>query len=214
MDEIFRNLSKAILEYDIEKAKSWSEKAVKNGIDPVKAIDVLTGTIREIGDKFGREELWLPDLIGAAAALQAAMPILEEQIKKSGKSRQSLGRVVIGTVQGDIHSIGKDMVSTLLTAGGFEVINLGVDISADQFITAIKQHNPGILAMSSLLTTTAPEQLKVINILKQEGLRDQVKIVVGGGGITQTFASEIGADGYGSAATDAVDLARTLLAKE
>jgi len=213
MDEILQNLSKAIQEYDIEKAKSLSIKAIEDRIDPIKAINVLTETIRVIGDSFGRGELWLPDLVGATSAMQAAMPILEEQIKKSGKSRQSLGKVVIGTVLGDIHSIGKDMVATLLVAGGFEVINLGVDISADQFITAIKQHNPSILAMSSLMTTTAPEQSKVISMLKQEGLRDKVKIIVGGGAITQAFASQIGADGYGPAATDALDLAKAVTGK-
>ncbi len=214
MDEILRNLRKAILDYDAEKARDWSKKAIKNGVDPIQASNVLTETIREIGDSFGQGELWLPDLVGAASAVQAAMPILEEQLKKSGKSRQSFGKVVIGTVRGDMHSIGKDMVATLLIAGGFEVINLGIDITADHFINAIKQHNPSMLAMSSLLTTTAPEQSKVISILKQESLRNKIKIIVGGGAITQSFASEIGADGYGAAATDAVELAKKLLVKE
>jgi len=213
MDEILENLKKAILEYDNVKAESWARKAVEEGIDPVKAVDVLTEAIRQVGDGFGKGELWLPDLIGAASTMQAAMPIIEEQIKKTGKIRESQGRVVIGTVLGDIHSIGKDMVATLLVAGGFEVVDLGVNISAEQFVAASKEHNPGILAMSALMTMTAPEQGKVINALKKEGLRDKVKIMVGGGAITQDFADKIGADGYAVAATGATSLAKRLVSK-
>lgn len=213
MDEILENLRKAILEYDNVKAESWARKAVEEGIDPVKAVDVLTEAIRQVGDGFGKGELWLPDLIGAASTMQAAMPIIEEQIKKTGKIRESQGRVVIGTVLGDIHSIGKDMVATLLVAGGFEVVDLGVNISAEQFVAASKEHNPGILAMSALMTMTAPEQEKVINALKKEGLRDKVKIMVGGGAITQDFADKIGADGYAVAATGATELAKRLVSK-
>jgi len=213
MDEILENLKKAILEYDNVKAESWARKAVEEGIDPVKAVDVLTEAIRQVGDGFGKGELWLPDLIGAASTMQAAMPIIEEQIKKTGKIRESQGRVVIGTVLGDIHSIGKDMVATLLVAGGFEVVDLGVNISAEQFVAASKEHNPGILAMSALMTMTAPEQGKVINALKKEGLRDKVKIMVGGGAITQDFADKIGADGYAVAATGATELAKRLVSK-
>ena len=211
MDEILENLRKAILEYDNEKAKSWARKAVEEGIDPVKAVDVLTEAIRQVGNGFGKGELWLPDLIGAASAMVTAMPILEEQIKKAGKTRESLGRVVIGTVLGDIHNIGKDMVAILLVANGFEVVDLGVDISAEQFVVAIKEYNPTILAMSALMTMTAPEQGKVINTLKKEGIRDKIRIMVGGGAITQEFADKIGADGYAVAATGAADLAKRLI---
>ena len=211
MDEILENLRAAILEYDNIKAESWARKAVEEGIDPVKAVDMLTEAIRQVGNGFGKGELWLPDLIGAASAMVTAMPILEEQIKKAGKTRESLGRVVIGTVLGDIHNIGKDMVAILLVANGFEVVDLGVDISAEQFVVAIKEYNPTILAMSALMTMTAPEQGKVINTLKKEGLRDKIRIMVGGGAITQEFADKIGADGYAVAATGAADLAKRLI---
>ena len=211
MDEILENLRAAILEYDNIKAESWARKAVEERIDPVKAVDVLTEAIRQVGNGFGKGELWLPDLIGAASAMQTAMPILEEQIKRAGKTRESLGRVVIGTVLGDIHNIGKDMVAILLVANGFEVVDLGVDISADQFVVAIKEYNPTILAMSALMTMTAPEQGKVINTLKKDGLRDKIRIMVGGGAITQEFADKIGADGYAVAATGAADLAKRLI---
>ena len=211
MDEILENLRAAILEYDNANAEGWARKAVEAEIDPVEVMDVLTGAIRQVGDGFGKGELWLPDLIGAASTMQSAMPIIEEQLKKAGKTRESLGCVVVGTVLGDIHSIGKDMVATLLVAGGFEVINLGINISAEQFLAAIKEHKPSILAMSALMTMTAPEQEKVINTLKKEGLRDGVKIMVGGGAITQGFADKIGADGYAVAATEAAGLAMRLI---
>ena len=145
--------------------------------------------------------------------MQAAMTILEEQIKKSGIIRKSSGIVVIGTVFGDIHNIGKDMVATLLAADGYQVIDLGVNINAEKFISAVKEHQPDLLAMSSLMTMTALEQGKVIDALKKESLREKTKIIVGGGAITKDFADEIGADGYGAAATDAADLARELLGR-
>ncbi len=213
MDEILEKLKEAILEYDNAKARSFAIKSVEEGIDPIKAADVLTEAIKQVGDSFGNGELWLPDLIGAASAMQAAMPVLEEQIRKSGKTRKSSGLVVVGTVFGDIHSIGKDMVATLLAANGFQVVDLGININAEQFTSAIKEHHPDLLAMSSLMTMTAPEQGKVVNALRKENLRDKVKIMVGGGAITQEFANEIGADGYGAAAIDAVELAKRLLGK-
>lgn len=213
MDDTLEKLQEAILEYDTSRARNLALKSVEEGIDPLRTIDALTKTIKQVGDSFNNEELWLPDLIGAASAMQAAMPILEEQIKKSGKIRKSSGIVVIGTVFGDIHNIGKDMVATLLAADGYQVVDLGVNINAKQFMSAIKEHQPDLLAMSSLMTMTAPEQGKVIDALKKERLREKVKIIVGGGAITKDFADEIGADGYGAAATDAVGLARELLGR-
>ena len=214
MDDTLKKLQEAILEYDTSRAKNLALKSIEEGIDPLRTIDALTKTIKQVGDSFNNEELWLPDLIGAASAMQAAMPVLEEQIKKSGKIRKSSGIVVIGTVFGDIHNIGKDMVATLLAADGYQVIDLGVNINAEKFISTIKEHQPDLLAMSSLMTMTASEQGKVINALKKESLREKIKIIVGGGAITKDFADEIGADGYGAAATDAVDLARELLGRE
>ena len=147
MCEIFENLRKAVLEYDKVQAESLAKKAIEDGVDPIKAIDALTEAIKQVGDGFGKGELWLPDLVGAGSTMQAAMPILQKEIKKIGKTYERLGYVIIGTVQGDIHNIGKDMVATLLSANGFEVVNLGVDISAEQFVAALKEHNANILAM-------------------------------------------------------------------
>jgi len=208
---ILENLKKAVLEYNNEKAAHWARVAIKEGIDPIKVANALTEAIRQIGDAFGRGELFLPELIGGAEAMQSAMPIIEEKIKETGGKKESLGTVVIGTVYGDIHSIGKDMVSTLLIAEGFDVKDLGVNVSAEKFIEAISEHKADILAMSALMTVTAPEQKKVIETLKKKDLRHKVKIMVGGGAITEEFAKEIGADAYGATASDAVKLARGLI---
>lgn len=211
--EILENLKKAVKEYNNEGAMSWAKKAVEEKIDPIKALDAMTGAIRQVGDGFDRGELFLPDLVGASGAMQAAMPIIEEEIKRRGTKRESLGTVVAGTVFGDIHSIGKSMVCTLLMAEGFEVHDISTDVKAEEFIEAVRKYKPDILAMSALLTMTAPEQKKVIEALKEEGLRDKVKIMVGGGAITKEFADNIGADGYDPTAPGAVKLAKSLVGK-
>ena len=211
--EVLENLKKAIMEYDSEGAANWARKAVEEKVDPVEALDAMTVAIRRVGNGFGRGEFWLPDLIGAADAMSAATPILEEEIKRRGARRESLGTVVIGTVYGDIHTIGKTMVATLLTANGFQVYDVGINVTAEKFVEAIKQYEPDMLAMSALMTMTASEQKKVIETLKKEGLRDKVKIMVGGGAITQEFADSIGADGYDPTAPGAVKLARKLVGK-
>jgi corrinoid protein of di/trimethylamine methyltransferase len=210
-DEILENLTKAVIGRDREGAASWARLALEHKIDPIKAMDALTQGIREVGEGFGSGELWLPDLVGAASAMQSAMPILEEEIEKTGAKRESLGIIVLGTVKGDIHTIGKDMVAALLRAEGFVVNDMGIDVAADRFIEAVKQYNPDILAMSALMTMTTPEQKKVITVLEEEGLRDSVKVLVGGGAITEEFAKSIGADGYGSTAPGAVRQAKQLL---
>lgn len=212
--EILEKLKRAVLEYDSEGAASWGRKAVAEQIDPIEAIDALTAGIRQVGDAFGRGELFLPELVAAADAMQSAMPIIEEELKKRGVKRKTLGTVVIGTVKGDIHSIGKSMVSTLLTAVGFTVHDLGINIPAEEFIKAVKDYSADILAMSALLTITMLEQAKVINALKESGLRDKVKIMVGGAPVTQDFADSIGADGYDPTAPGAVVLAKRLTGAE
>jgi len=205
------SLRRAILEYDAEAACSLAKRVAAEKLDPITVMNELTATINQVGELFGKGELWLPDLVGAADAMQVAMPILEEEIKKVGKKRESLGIVVVGTVFGDIHDIGKSMVSTLLLAEGFEVHDLGVNIKAEEFIKAIDKYQPDILAMSALLTMTAPEQRKVINTLKERGIREKVKVMVGGGAITGDFAQSIGADGYDPTAPGAVKLAKRLI---
>ena len=212
-NEPFSLLKRAIVTYDKELAKKALDGIISNKIDPIKALDSISETLSLVGDAFANDELFLPDLVAAGNTMESIMPILEEEIKKAGKEKKSLGKVIIGTVLGDVHTIGKTMVATLLKAGGFEVIDLGVDVSAVKFIEAVKKYNPDILAMSALLTTTAYEQKNVIENLKKENLRTKVKIMVGGGAVTEDFANSIGADGFESTAPAAVGLAKRLIGK-
>ncbi len=210
-DEILDRLRQAVLEYDSAAAETWAGTAIAEGIDPLQALETLTGAIRLVGEGFGTGDLWLPDLVGASEAMLAATPILEAEIARRGASRQSLGTVVIGTVYGDLHNIGKAMVASLLTAEGFQVEDLGINVTAEQFVQAVKEHRADLLAMSALMTTTISQQRHVIEMLAEEGLRDKVRIMVGGGGVTQEFADQIGADGYDPTAPGAAKLARRLL---
>jgi corrinoid protein of di/trimethylamine methyltransferase len=210
-NDTLEHLKQAILQYDGDAAQRWAKKAVEEGIDPLDSLAVLTRAIRQVGDAFGRGELWLPDLVGASDAMLEAAPIIQADIDRRGVERQNRGTVVIGTVKGDIHNIGKSMVATLLTAEGFEVHDIGVDAPPEAFIAAIQEHDPQILALSALMTTTAPQQKRVIEMLREEGLREGVKVMVGGGGITEAFAESIGADGYDPTAPGAVRLARSFV---
>lgn len=211
--QILGNLAKAVKTYDVNGAAEWSTKAMVEGIEPLKALDALTEAIREVGDDFGVGDIFLPELVSAADAMQAALPIIEEKLQQTGGKRISLGKVVAGTVAGDIHNIGKSMLCTLLTADGFEVIDLGIDVSTPQFVEAVKTHQPDILALSALLTITAMEQRNVIEALKEAGIRDSVKVIVGGGAISDEFSESIGADGYDPTAPGGVKLCRRLMGK-
>jgi len=209
--DILDRLKNTVLQFDIDSAEDVAKKAVESGVDPLRAASILTSAIRKIGDRFGAGELFLPDLVCAAAVLKKAFPVINSAIEKNGKETKSLGKVVIGTVSGDIHSIGKGMVATLLYAAGFEVIDLGINVKGEDFLSAVKKNNPDILAMSALLTTTAAEQRNVIEGLKKEGIRSNVKVIVGGSPINQEFADSIGADGYGATAPEGVKIAKELL---
>lgn len=211
--ETLENLKKAIVTYDKELAVESAKRAVDEKIDPITALDAMREAIRQVGDGFEREELWLPELISAANAMQSATKILEEELKRTGAKRNTKGSIVIGTVLGDIHDIGKNMVCTLLIAGGFEVHDIGVNKDAEEFVRAVNKYKPEILAMSSLLTTSAQEMRKVIARVKQEGNTEKLKIIVGGGAINEEFAQNIGADGYEPTAPRGVKLVERLLRK-
>jgi corrinoid protein of di/trimethylamine methyltransferase len=214
MSEIIDRLKEAILTYDKKLARQMAEKAIERGIDPGEILDGMTETVKKIGDEFGRGELFLPDLVGAASAMSEAISIVEMEIEKSGKEVKKIGTVVLGTVKGDIHDIGKTMVKTFLVAENFRVIDLGVDVAPEEFVNAIEKYNPEILALSALLTTTVTEQKKIIETLKVKGIRDKVKVIIGGAAANQEFADEIGADGYEATAPRAPKLCKRLLGKE
>ncbi|MBA7590317.1 Glutamate mutase sigma subunit [subsurface metagenome] len=212
-DNIFTGLREAMFNYDDKKVKKLTEESIKEGVNPIETVNILTEAIDKIGNRFERGELFLPDLMLGAKAMQEAMDLLKEEIEEKGLKLKTIGKVVIGTVFGDLHNIGKSMVATMLNANGFEVIDLGINIDSKTFIKAIKKNNPDILAMSALLTTTAPEQERVIKALVEEGIRNKIKVMIGGGPITQEFADKIGADGYEPTAQLAVKLAKKLVNK-
>jgi len=214
MADVVSQLKDAVLNFDIDNAERIAAGAIEQGVDPMVAANALTEAIREVGDKFGRGELFLPDLVCASEVLKKAFPVINEAIEKKGGSQSFLGKVVIGTVFGDIHSIGKGMVATLLYAAGFKVVDLGINVKGEDFLKAVKEEGADILAMSALLTTTAMEQKKVIGGLKEAGIRDKVKVVVGGSPINQEFADSIGADGYGATAPEGVKVCKRLMGLE
>jgi methylmalonyl-CoA mutase cobalamin-binding domain/chain len=205
------DLVDSIRAYDTERAESSAREAMEEGVDPLEGLDVVARVMKEIGDGFEAKELWLFDLIGAADAANAALLVIEAKVLESGSQPDRLGTVVIGTVFGDMHNIGKTMVGALLTASGFKVVDLGTNVTSAEFIQAVNDHDADIVALSALLTTTAVEQAKVIEVLEEEGMRDRVKVMVGGGAITAEFSEMIGADGYRATAVEAVGLASELV---
>lgn len=213
-DQVLEQLKSAILNFDGDGAEKSARQAVEQGVDPVQALEAATDAVREIGRQYEEGNYFLPELVAGASALQRVTPIIEAEIKRQGSLRQSTGKVVIGTVFGDIHSIGKTMVATMLTAEGFDVMDLGVNVPAEEFIKAVKEFQPDIVAMSALMTMTMQEQKKVIAELQKAGLRESVKIMVGGSAINESFATIIGADGYDPTAPGAAHLARAWVSKE
>ena len=214
MQEILDKLKNMVLDFDIDNAEETAKEAIDSGVDPVEAANTLTAGIQIVGDKFGSGELFLPDLVCSSEVLKKAFPVINAEIEKRGEKAASLGKVVLGTVFGDIHNIGKDMVSTLLYAAGFEVIDLGINVKSEDFLKAVREESPDILAMSALLTTTSAEQKNVIEGLTRAGLRDKVKVIVGGSPINQEFADLIGADGYGATAPEGVKMVKKFLGLE
>ena len=208
---VFENIHKAIFDYDKKLIVEAVKESIDKDLDPLKVFNEMMKSIREVGDLFNEEKLFLPDLIGASDTMQSAMPLVERQLEKKGTKREDEGMVVIGTVYGDIHSIGKNMVCTLLRAAGFNVKDLGVNVSAKKFAEAIKKYNPDVLAMSALLTTTMNEQKKIMSFLVKENIRDKVKVIVGGAPVTEMFAREIGADAYAPTAPGAVKILKNLI---
>ena len=210
-EEIFEDLRKAVLSYDKDLAIKVAEEALSSGIDPLKAIEEgLAKGIGEVGCKFGTE-LFLTDLMMAADAMKAGMAVLERGMKT--QEGRTAGTVVIGTVKGDIHDIGKNLVSTMLTVNGFKVIDLGVDVSSETFIHKAEEASGDIIAASSLLSTTKAYMEELIRLMRDLGCRDKYRVIVGGGQVTEEFAKEIGADGFGEEAGEAPTIAKHLLAK-
>lgn len=209
-EEILRKLSEGVLEGDEEQVREWTEKALAAGIEPLAVInDGLTKGIQGVGALFADGTYFLPDLLLGAKAMDAGIKVLEPLM--AGQKREFLGRVLMGTVQGDLHEIGKNIVIMMLKTAGFEVMDLGIDVPASKFIEQTRDFKPGIIGISALLTTTVGRQKEIIELLEEEGLRKMVKVMIGGAPINQNWADTIGADGYAEDASVAVDVAKRLL---
>jgi len=209
---ILEKLSEAVRDYDNDRAKLLAEEAVEKGIDPVEALEEgLAKALREVGDKFGRGEAFITELIAAAQAMEAGAEVLNKEIARRGASRKSVGKFLIGTVEGDIHSIGKNIVTTMLRATGFEVFDLGADVSTNVFVEKVRELKPDILGLSALMTTTMTVQREVIAALSEAQLRKDVKVMLGGAPVTEEWVNEIGADSFGLDADSAVSEALRLM---
>ncbi|MCP4200066.1 MAG: cobalamin-binding protein [Proteobacteria bacterium] len=207
MSEMFAKLAQAVIDGEPEDAVALAKDALDQGLDPLECItNGLTKGIQEVGRLFSSGAYFLPELIIGADAMKDALEILEPALLGDQK-REVVGRVVLGTVQGDLHEIGKTLVGTMLIANGFEVKDIGVDQPAEKFIEAIKEIDADIVGASALLTTTMLQQEKLIQALEEAGLRQKVQVMVGGAPVTQAFADQIGADGYAEDAISAVNLA-------
>lgn len=202
-----RALYQAILDGDAKLARNLAEEAVSKGANPQSLVDEqMIPALDEVGRLFECHEYFVPEMLIAARAMRAALEVVQSRLTLA--ETESKGKVVIGTVKGDLHDIGKNLVAAMLQGGGFQIFDLGTDVPAEKFITAIEEHHPVALAMSALLTTTMPEMKNVIEALVNAGVREQVKVLVGGAPVTEEFARQIGADGYGDTAVAAVGLTR------
>ena len=209
--EIHKKLAQAVVDGESEVAEALARQALEQGLEPLDCINEgLTKGIQHVGELFADGECYLPELVMSANAMKAALSVLEPAML-GGKQREIVGKVVLGTVQGDLHEIGKNLVGIMLTANGFQVIDIGANKSVSEFIKAIKENSATIVGASALLTTTMREQKKLIDAIKEAGLREQVKVMVGGAPVNQDYAEQIGADGYAENAISAVNLAFRLV---
>lgn len=213
-DQIFQRLTDSLVSGDPETCEILTKQAIAEGIEPLLIIERgLIPGMNIVGEKFSSGEYYLPDLIIAANGMKKAMALLEPELLAREEKFETAGVVVLGTVQGDIHEIGKSLVGTMLTANGYTVYDLGADVPIETFILKIKETSADILGMSALLTTTMTVQRDVIKALVDAGLRDQIKVMVGGAPVTRTWADQIGADGYAEDAMGAVKIANHLMGK-
>ncbi len=212
-ERLFQGMAQAVIDGLPDKARQLAEEALRAEIDPLAAIDQgFKPGMDVVGEGFARGELFIPDLMMSGEAMKAAIATLEPELMKRKQQREVLGKVVIGTVQGDIHEIGKTLVATMLAANGFEVHDLGVDVSSQQFIDKVREVGADVIGLSALLTTTIFNQEQVILSLEEAGLRDQVKVIIGGVPASPEWADEIGADAYAENATEAVAVVKQLVA--
>jgi corrinoid protein of di/trimethylamine methyltransferase len=205
-----KKLYNAVLNGDLKTAVAATKDALAEGIDPIELISVhMVPAMSEVGRRYECEEYFVPELLLAARAMKGSLELIRPLL--SARGVEPVGRVVIGTVKGDLHDIGKNLVASLLEGGGFEVVDLGSDVAPEKFAQAAKDRNANIVCLSALLTVTMPAMKATMEALKTAGVRDRIKVLIGGAPVTQQYADEIGADGYGENASVAVNLARRLV---
>lgn len=205
-------MRQSIIDGAPDTASTLAQQGLSAGMAPLDAINngYVPG-MHDVGEQFARGQMFLPDMMASAEAMRAAMAVLDPELRKLGTERPMAGVILLGTTKGDIHEIGKILVGTMLTAHGFQVHDLGVDVSGDKFAAKVRELKADIVGVSALLTTTMRNQKAVVDTLEKEGLRSQVKIMVGGAPVTKRWAEEIGADGYAKDAMSAVSLAQELM---
>lgn len=203
-------LHDAVLNGDAKTAKATTEAALAAGHEPLKLVqEYMMPAMTEVGRRFECNEYFVPELLLAARAMKAALELVRPLLAAQGN--QPTGRVALGTVKGDMHDIGKNLVAAMLEGGGYEVIDLGVNVSPEQFVAAVRDKGAQIVALSALLTTTMPSMKATVDALKDAGVRDRVKVIVGGAPVTQKYATEIGADGFSESAAGAASLAKQVM---
>jgi trimethylamine corrinoid protein len=208
-------IREVIMAGDREKALKVVEEALEAGISPSDLIEKeMSPAMKEVGERFARYEIYLPEMMMAAEAWEWAMQALEPKLLEGGKKKKNVGKVVLGTVAGDIHSIGKNIVGAMLTTVGFEVYDLGIDVPASRFVSKAEEAKADVIAISALMSTTMPQQKNVIDHLEARDIRNSYTVLVGGGSTTEEWANQIEADGYGKTAGDAVALALEAVGKK
>jgi len=212
MSEVYGKMAEALIAGNIEEEKKLTQQALDSGISAKEILDngLLPG-MDIVGQRFKAAEMFIPEVLRSAKTMGAGMEIIRPLLSESDAAGS--GKVVIGTMEGDLHDIGKNLVGMMLEGAGFTIVDLGTDVKPQEFVDAAKEHKPKIVGMSALLTTTMPKMGETINALKEAGIRDQIKVMAGGAPVTQDFVDEIGADAYGSNATAAVEKAKAFVGK-
>ncbi len=213
--ELEKRISEAVNTLDSEKVSEETKELIDKGANPIDVTNAFASVLREIGKRYERGELYLVELLAAGeSARKAITEIVEPKLKQLGVKRETIGKVLLGTVEGDIHDIGKNIVAALLSSAGFEIIDLGKDVSTEKFVEAVKESKPHIIGLSALMTTSMIKQRDIVEALKKENLRSGVKVVVGGAPTSQEWAEEIGSDAYGADAIEALKICKSLVGKD
>jgi 5-methyltetrahydrofolate--homocysteine methyltransferase len=207
-------LRDAIVAIDADKAREVAQRGIDDGLDP---LDIINEGVRSaldlMGERFALGDIFVPEIVLGAKAADAALEVLEPELLRRGSSTEKLGKVLMATVKGDIHDIGKNIVTLLMKAADLEVVDIGADKAGEEILAAAKEHKVDVIGLSALLTTTMPRMKEMLELLQESGVRDQYKVIVGGAPVTQEFADAVGADGYGADATSGVGVTKKLLGR-